>query len=136
MYPAEFLALLHKFKHPRFDTVGVERNRWGDRVREAVGLTAHGTIYFTTPSSKSWATDQKDEGKDMHILVPANCIPYDTRRDAHFNQTRGKFEGDLARGWRRTFAMLAEQGFLYPNEELSYLIGEDTWKLIPRRFWE
>lgn len=123
MYPAELVALLWRHKHPRYFSVRIETNRWGDRQRDAVGLKPHGTIQLATVGDR-----------DDIFTVVCDCIPYTTIRDAVFDQDLGRWrEGHkLIRGWRPLLSNLAKGGFLYPSEELDYLIGERTWQSVPK----
>jgi len=122
MYPSELVALLWRHKHPRYFSVHIESNRWGDRQRDAVGLAPHGTIHFSEPLSR-----------DEVFTVVCDCIPYTTIRDATFDQDMGRWkDGPLVRGWRPLISNLVKGGFLYPDKELDYLIGERTWLSSPK----
>ena len=121
MYPGEFVALLWEHKHPRLTSIGVETNRFGARIRKDVGVIASGTV---------WVADEHE--KMMFELIPCDCLPYTTIKDASFNPDKNKFEGETARSWRRMLLDLCKGGCLCPSLELSYLLGLDTTELTPK----
>lgn len=149
MYPGDLLAIIRQFKLPLWYTCGVEVNRWGARQRASVGIfDEHGTLWFATV-----ATEEGDDFSD-HIAessedrrprarvkagpVPCNEIPYTSIKTATRDESRegALFKGGkLSRGWRPLLSDLCKQGFLRPDERLSALIGEDTWKTVPRHLW-
>lgn len=123
MYPGEFVSLLQKFKHPRVSSIGVESNRWGARMREEAGFGPQGTV---------WVADSYE--KDNLFVIPCNVIPYSSIKTKTWNEstTRWSEEGELARGWRTALATLVKSGHLNSHSDLSFLIGEDTFKLLPK----
>jgi hypothetical protein len=124
MEPGEFLSILRKHRHPRWPTIGVNRSRFGNNPREDHGLRAHGTIFVCDASERRWL-----------YSVPCDCIPYATIREATWNEDKKVFEGgEFLRGWRSTIEALVKGSYLYPHEELSYLIGQNTFKLAPIQF--
>lgn len=147
MYPAEFVSCLWQFKHPSYTSCGVERNRWGDAARDAVGLGAHGTIWFATPEERTVAqgrqSGEKEDSKRTPLIVPADCLPFATtvpstvdpvtgRRMSDLMDASGhRFKRGLARGWLETLLKLTQEGYLRADEELSALLGVDTLALIP-----
>ncbi len=116
MYPDELLSHLWDFKHSRYNTVGVSCNRWGRRVRTDVGIHKDfGTVYFATPRKR----------EHLHV-VPCDCLPYASIVDSEIDHERHQVTGDSIRGWRILLSTLCRDGYLFPNDELSFLIGEDT----------
>lgn len=121
MFTWELMALLWKYKNPRFDSCGVLKTRHGNNPRKAAGFWEAGTIWFSKP----------DERREV-MAVPWGCIPYGTIRTATFNEDECRWEGgELTRGWRGLLASLVKVGYLIPSNELDILIGEDTRVLTP-----
>lgn len=122
MYPDELIRLLWRHKHPRYFSVHIEANRWGNRQRDAVGLSPHGTIHFSEPNNR-----------DEVYTVICDCIPYTTIKEAIFDEGMGRWKnGPLVRGWRPLLSSMVKGGCLYPSAELDYLIGERTWLTSPK----
>jgi hypothetical protein len=123
MYPGEFVSILHKFKHPRVLSIGVESNRWGARPREEAGFDPQGTI---------WVSDYYD--KEMLFVVSCNVLPYASIKTKTWDpdKTRWSEKGEFVRGWRVALASLVKSGHLCSHKTLSFLIGEDTFKLLPK----
>ena len=123
MYPWELLELLWRFKHPRFDSCGIESTIQGNYARKQVGIEAHGTVWFSKPHRRDWT-----------YAIPCGCIPYSTIRTATWDEENGKFaKGKLLRGWRSLFELLLHQSYLSPSPELSYMIGKDSFILAPAK---
>ncbi len=126
MFPGEFLHLINKHKHPRWFTASVLSSRWGAKPRKEVGISPQGTVYFADAQSR----------EDV-FAIPCDCIPYTSIRTAHWREDISKWsDGELVRGWRPALESLLTQGYLYPHEELSFLIGKDSKGASPRKFWE
>ncbi len=124
--PATLIEWLWRFKHPGIITLGINCNRHGARARNAAGLDPHGTMWWEAPLG------------DMQIgeAIPCNVIPYDSRTTATFNEDRARWEGgELMRGWRRFLLTLTKGGVLHPCDELSYLLGENSYAECPREYW-
>lgn len=129
MTTAELMEILQRFKHPRLNSIGIISNRWGDRIRREVGLVGrYGSVYVAT------CTD-----RELPYLIPLDSIPYMTRREAFWDEKQNRFRQDFGRvtvrGWRNLLANLVKDRSLRPDDELSYLIGEDTFKLAPDGVW-
>jgi len=124
MYPGEFVSLLWKHKAPNYWSLGVDCNRFGKQRREDVGLGPSGTMWFATLKEKS----------ELNV-IPQNCIPYTSIKDAKFNEDTRKFVGDQVWGWRPLLHGLVKEGYLWPSDELSYLIGIDSFEQAPRESW-
>lgn len=126
MFPGEFVHLINKHKHPSWFTAGILCSRWGSRPRDEVGISSQGTVYFANAYEREEA-----------FAIPCDCIPYTSIRTAHWREDISKWsDGELVRGWRPALETLVNQGYLYPHKELSFLIGKDTFKVAPRKFWE
>lgn len=126
MFPGEFTCLINKHKHPRWFTASILCSRWGEKPRKEVGISSQGTVYFANAHYREEA-----------FSIPCDCIPYTTIRTARWREDLSTWtDGELVRGWRPALESLLVQGFLYPNQELSFLIGKDSFKVTPRKFWE
>jgi hypothetical protein len=124
MESGDFLCLLRRHRRGRYDSCGVERNRWGDRTRDLFSMKPMGTLWFSTPTTK-----------DMLFPVRANGLPYVSVQDVTMLENGTVTSGEVAKGWRATISDLVETGYLRPSEQLSLLIGEDTFGLAVR-FYE
>ncbi len=124
MYPGEFLSILRAFKHPRWPTIGVTATRFGNSPREDAGIDRHGTIYVADASERR-----------SIMAIPCDCIPFGTIRTAVFIEERQVWEGgEMKRGWRSILETLVEQSYLLPDDELSFLIGKDTYHVFPTKY--
>jgi hypothetical protein len=124
--PWTFLSWMREHRHPRWSSCGVDVTRFGDEARKIHNIQPHGTIWFSNT-----------EEREVLYPIACNSIPYFGDLSATWNEEKRAWEGgELTRGWRRTLWMLANAGYLYPSDDLTFLIGEDSWKLVPRRFWE
>ena len=124
LYPGELLEILWQFKHPRVNTLGVNRNRFGERTRSDCGFQVPcGTFYWATPR----------EREDL-CLLPADCIPYAPVREGGIDPITTKWQGEVVRGWRGFLSDLLKQGIIRHDDELSYLIGEDSCLRQPKEF--
>lgn len=123
MYPDEFLAVLRKHRHPRWPTIGVVASTVVNNHRQSETIfDASGTVYVANAT----------EFRDLFI-VPANCLPYTSIKTAEWDEPTARWKnGDIVRGWRTALHMLIRGTYLRPDQELSWLIGEDTYKLFPR----
>jgi len=127
MFSGEFLALLAEHKHPRWPTVTVAFSELSNQNRVAVGLDEHGSVYAAN------ATDIVE-----FCAVPCNELPYSTIRTKTYDEEAGRWsvEGTLLRGWRPALLSLLAEGVLQPSAEMTYLVGEDSFKKSPRRYWQ
>lgn len=148
MEPGEFLGILWRHKHPRIATLGIERNRWGERAREAIGMAPHGTLWVAGCFRREVINERTEwpelelrepvhePQKEYLILVRANSLPYTLRMStATIDPKTKQMRGEYVRGWRPFLAWLCERGILYPHPELDYLMGESSRALTPREFW-
>lgn len=147
MYPADLCEVIQQFKSPSWYTWSIEVNRWGKRMREEFGINdGHGTLWFATVldnfdsfSEKPIDTAREGDrsrGRTNVGPVPCNEIPYAAIVTAHFNEATKRYQGGkLLRGWHTLLLDLCKQGFLYPNDALSALIGGNSWEAVPRHFW-
>lgn len=125
MFPGDFTHAIHLFKHPRWSSCGVDSNRWGRYQRENVGIETSGTVWFANTYEK-----------ELLNSIPCDCIAYTTIKTAEWNEEAARFMfGQLSRGWRPALEDLCRGGYLKPCDELSFLIGKDTFKLCPIHFW-
>ena len=118
MPAGEFLWHLWRHKRGCFDSCGIRRNRWGDRIRDEFSMPAMGTLWFSTPARliDVW-------------LVPANWFPYVSIQDLVLtDESAVRYSGEITRGWRSALAALLEEGYLQPSPQLSRLIGEDSFE--------
>ena len=122
MYPDDFTAILRKHRHPRWPSIGVSASDRTNRERERETLfDPCGTIYVANVYEKRTL-----------FAIPCNCIPYSSIRTATWNEERTKWEnGEIVRGWRGALAAMVKTTYLAPSPELSWWIGEDTFKLFP-----
>lgn len=130
MATSELMAIVRRHKHPHISAIGLESNRWGDRAREAAGLVGrYGTLYVVEHVGGEW---------DASMVIPLGMIPYYTRREAAWHPDQHRFQQQFGRrterGWRNILATLCRWGALRPHEDLSYLMGEDSFKLVPREY--
>jgi predicted small integral membrane protein len=124
MYPAELLAFLWEHKHPHVYTLGIEANRWGARARRDAGVDgSYGTFWHAT-------TRERHES----MVLPCGCVPWRTVRDSTIDPEKHIVRGETTRGWRSFFENLVKSGILRSSNELSCMIGEDTWGLTPKEF--
>lgn len=121
IWPADFLHLLHKWKHPRWWSIGVECSRHGERRRSDVGVYSRsGTIWVASANGD----------RESLMVVPADELPYwPIGLDVNAADHERMYETTTRRGWRALIRDLVAGGFLRPAPELTYLCGEDTWKL-------
>jgi hypothetical protein len=122
MYPGEFVAILHRHRHPRWPTLGVASSAVTNAQRQTDTIFSRsGTLYVA----------------NVHLLrslfvVPADCLPYSSIKTATWNEERTRWEnGEIERGWRGALVTLLKTTYLEPSPELSWLVGEDTYKLFP-----
>jgi len=122
MYPDEFLAVLRRHRHPRWPTIGVAVSHTMNRERSReTGFGACGTIYVAGPYEKRTL-----------FAIPCNCIPYSSIKTAEWNEQRTRWEnGVTERGWRGALVTLIKSTYLAPSRELSWLIGEDSYRAFP-----
>lgn len=124
MYPAEFVALLHRHRHPRWPSIGVVCNERVNEARAAAGIEKCGTVYVANV----------DEWRDL-FAIPANCIPYTSIKSAEWDERQNRWKGGgLARGWRTALDTLVSRTYLEPSDELSWLIGKDSFALAPKEY--
>jgi hypothetical protein len=124
LYAWELKAIIRKHCHPRFDACGIISTVRGNAPRKLAGIEPHGTVWFSRLNERVWT-----------YAIPCGCIPYSTLRTAVWNEEKGRWEGgELARGWRSLLYLLVHKAYLIPSEELSYLIGEDTFRIFPERY--
>lgn len=114
--PAQFVRWLWEFKHPRWVSIGVESNRWGNNPRESVGIGPCGTV---------WAAN--DQVKEYGVVVPCDCLPFTSIASAEWSEDMMRFVGGaMVLGWRPALELLLDAGFLRGSRKLSYLIGKDS----------
>ena len=147
MSPGDFCEVIQQFKSFSWYTWGIEVNRWGQAMRESVGIEdRHGTLWFSTAITTfdafsgtpldSGLERARPRGRVNAGPVPCNEIPFDQVVSAHFDEKVGRYRGGkLLRGWHPLIKGLCKDGFLRPDEALSALIGGNSWELIPRHFW-
>lgn len=125
MYPGEFLAIIQRHRHSRFSSCGIACTRFGARAREEAGFKPHGTVWFATQYEQ-----------ESLFPIPCNSIPYVSLREKVWNEEKGRWgsDGEMTRGWRSALAELLKGGYLRPSDELTYLVGEDSFKLCPRKY--
>lgn len=123
MYPGELIELLYRFLHPRWISIGVACSDVVNAQRQTDTIFGRcGTVWVAN------AHDMRDL-----FVVPCDCLPYASIRTATWNEERTRWEdGSIVRGWRTTLAQLCASTYLKPDDELSWLVGEDTYKLFPR----
>ena len=146
MYPCDICEVIAQFKHPLWYTWGIEKNRWGKRQRDSVGLFAeHGSLWFATAITHEDVFDggpprdsddtERPRLRTIASAVPCNELPYKdivtARRQEGTTLFRG---GTMQRGWHPLLKSLCSQGFLGPDARLSALLDEDTWKIVPHHF--
>lgn len=120
MYPAEFLEILWDCRHPRWFTIGVTSLDSANEDRARVGIEPCGTIYVANCKEKRTL-----------FAIPCNCIPYTSVKNMEWHEEQLRFYGALARGWRPALQSLLLKTYLSPSPRLSWLIGEDTYKIAP-----
>ena len=122
MYPDEFVATLRTHKHPRWPTIGIACSRVANQQRESETLFgSSGTVYVANVH----------QIRDLFV-VPCDCLPYTSIKTATWNEERTRWEnGEIVRGWRQALTSLIQTTYLEPSRELSWLVGEDTFKLFP-----
>lgn len=121
MYPAEFLSILRRHKHPRWPDIGIVSRASVNIMRREAGFRNQGTLYVANATERRWL-----------FSVPTDCLPYTTIKTATWSEERTKWErGELVRGWRPALVSLLSSTYLLPSNELSYLIGQDTFKSSP-----
>lgn len=121
MYPAEFALLLHRHRHPRWPSIGVACLDRVNEARAAAGIEKCGTVYVANV----------DEMRDL-FSIPANCLPYTSIKTAEWDEGQSRWkDGGLARGWRPALETLVRKTYLSPSNELSWLIGKDTFQIAP-----
>ncbi len=127
MYGDEFLRVVREHLHPRFNFGHVRSNRFGAQSRRAAGMITAGTIFCTNPA-----------GMFDVMSVPANEIPYSTRRPSldDWDEEFGRFKGQsqIVPGWRKILADLVGAAALSPSDELSRLMGQDSFQKQPGRY--
>lgn len=123
MYPGELLQHLRYFLHPRWISIGVACSTVVNNQRRSETIFGScGTVWVANAH----------EMRDLFV-VPCDCLPYASIRTATWNEQRTRWEdGEIVRGWRTTLAQLCASTYLKPDPELSWLVGEDTFKLFPR----
>jgi len=118
-----FLRWVHKHMHPRYLSVNVKVEKSNQDARDLLGLPRVGTMYFATTL-----------GRDWHVRpIPRGILPYQNIVIATWDPVRLRWTGDSeqARGWNPIMKDLAKEGFLRPSKALTYLLGEDSYALVP-----
>lgn len=132
LHVGDFIRLLEKHKHPRWLSIGVYSSLHHRALDEDAMDPA-----FSGPKFFVWAADAHK--KTMDCCEPLNYpwIPYwsydttydDSAQNFDYDKNRWKIGRAPKNGWRSEVSKLVRRGFLKPSEELSYLIGEDTFRL-------
>jgi hypothetical protein len=122
MYPDEFLSTLRRHRHPRWPSIGVIASTVANNHRRTDTIFgSSGTVYVAGIR----------EMRDLFV-IPCDCIPYSSIKTATWNEERTRWEnGEIVRGWRQALTSLIKATYLEPGPELSWLVGEDTFKLFP-----
>lgn len=138
MSPGEFVSILQRHKHPRFWSIGVESTIYGSQARETVGLSAPaGTVWAAEANVYHNGTQfvQAPGGREWFIQVPKNELPYVSVKDAWWDENISRWRGgEMKRGWTVALEQLLQAGMLLAHPKLSYLLGKDTTKIMPKEF--
>lgn len=117
------LRWVWEHKHPRFLTVNVAIQKSNEEARELLGLPQVGTMYFATTLGREW----------MEEPIPRGELPYQSIVKAEWDPVRMRWNNDAqVRGWQPFLVQLSKNGFLRPSRRLNYLLGQDSFSLVPR----
>lgn len=126
MTTAEFLGVVRDHLQGRYCSVGAHYNEDVNEARRQVGIGEHCTLWIATISRR-----------DDLFPIPVGSMPYSSiRGEWDEDRERWKENNKVVRGWRSSLEELSKNGYLRPSRRLSYLIGRDSWKVVPRRYWE
>ena len=126
MQSDDFLALCREHLHPRFCSMGLYVSEEMNKLREETMKTGLcGTMWF--------AGGQTHEGGPVITL---GCMPYTSIRTKEWDEVKEcwSLEGQMVKGWRITLETLIAGGFLKWHEDLSYLIGKDSFQIAPAKW--
>lgn len=125
MFPGEFLSLLQNNLSSRHCSIGVAVSEITNKLRQEVGFSRHGTIWYSTIRKQ-----------ELGQVIPCDCIPYTSIKTKEWNEAESKWslDGEIKRGWRQTIAGLVKEGVLVPSWELTFLTGQDTFELCPGKY--
>jgi len=122
MWAWELKEILQDSLHPRWNTVWIESNRWGDRHRKAADLPPDlATLFFA-----------KADGDYKEAVV----TPFSVRRGQLPEKTvltlKESGEPDLTYiGWRNLFNGLLRQGYIRPTRKLDRVLGMPSSDIVP-----
>jgi hypothetical protein len=124
LYPADFIRLIRLHRASRYISgCGIAYRESVQEDRARAGIGPHGTVYFCTA-----------ETLDSLFPIPCGNMPYSSIKTAVWDEEKGRFvNGILAKGWRSALRDLCKDRYLDPSDALTYLIGEDTFKLIEEK---
>jgi len=119
MYPGEWVRTLHEALHPRWWSIWVETNRWGQRMAKGLGLPQTLATVFVAPA-------QTKALPLRAAIVPLNCIPKFTFYTVKVDSTGRAMDFDkhLVPGWYWTLRGMVEEGYLRPTPRICHLLGE------------
>ena len=140
--PGEFVDILQKYIHPQWWSIGVESNRWGNRVRAGMGISDRmGSIWVSKPGvyysvrNGMWLEDG-DMKKEWLLVMPANEIPPNSIKNAEWDEGMARWKsGKLLRGWQGALEELVGGGYLRESPILDKLAGKrleahKEWKIL------
>lgn len=122
MWSWELKEILQDSLHPRWNTVWIESNRWGDRQRAAADLPSDlATLFFAKASG------------DYHDAV---TTPFVVRRGQLPEHTiltlKESGEPDIIYlGWRNVLNGLLKQGYIRPTRKLDRALGKPSADILP-----
>jgi hypothetical protein len=127
MWAWELKEVLQTCLHPRWNTVWVEANRWGERNRAGAGLrTDMGTVFFAK------AQGDYTKAVETPFSVRLGQLPEDTvvtwRED-------GSDVRDTYIGWRPMLKSLVKGGYLRPHPLLDKWLDCDSRTLARDTVW-
>jgi len=122
----DFVALCRKHLHPRFCSMGLYVSDAMNKLREETMKTGRcGTLWFAS-------THKHESGP----VITLGCMPYSSIRTKVWDDftSRWSLDGQIVKGWRTALETLIKGGYLKWHDDLSYLIGKDSFQVAPKKW--